>query len=100
MKYIFCMLLVVLIACPAVAAEGLTLNMTQCVIDLNSANTVQLRIETPANQSVVWMSSDPSIATVDYNGLVKGIDGGEVIIKATAAGQTAECAVSVQWVDP
>ena len=100
MKRILCMLLVVLIACPAIAAQDLTLNTTQCVVDLNGTCTVQLSVETPANQSAVWMSSDPSIATVDYNGLVTGIDSGEVIITATAAGQTAECAVSVQWVAP
>jgi len=94
------MLLVVLIACPAMAAEELTLNMTQCVVDLNGTCTVQLIVETPANQSVIWLSSDPSIATVDYTGLVTGIDSGEVTITAMAAGQTAECAVSVQWVSP
>ena len=99
MKYIFCMLLVVLFAFPAIATEELTLNMTQCVVDLNDTGTVQLKVETPANVSVIWRSSDPSIATVDYTGLVTGIDGGEVTITATAAGQTAECAVSVQWID-
>jgi uncharacterized protein YjdB len=100
MKHIFCMLLVVLIACPAIAAEDLTLNMTQCVVDLNDTGTVQLSVETPANQSAIWKSSDPSIATVDSNGLVTGVESGEVIITAIAAGQTAECTVSVQWVAP
>ncbi|MCL1876289.1 MAG: Ig-like domain-containing protein [Synergistaceae bacterium] len=100
MKYIFCMLLVVLIACPVMAAEDLTLNMAQCIVDLNNTCTVQLSVETPAGQNAIWMSSNPSIATVDYNGLVTCLDSGEVIIKATAAGQTAECAVSAQWVAP
>jgi len=100
MKYIFCMLLVVLIAFPAIAAEELTLNMTQCVVDLNGTGTAQLTVETPANASVTWSSSNPSIATVDSNGLVTGTESGEVTITATAAGQTAECAVIVQWVNP
>ena len=100
MKHILCMLLVILIACPAIAADDLTLNMTQCIVDLNGAATAQLIVETPENESAIWSSSDPSIATVDSNGLVTGIDSGEVIITATIAGETAECAVSVQWVDP
>ena len=100
MKYILCILLVVSIACPVTATEGLTLNMTQCVVDLNNTCTLQLSVETPAGQSAEWMSSDPSIATVDSNGLVTAIDSGEVTITATAAGQTAECLVSVQWVNP
>ena len=99
MKYILCMLLVVLFVCPAMATEELTLNTSQCVVDLNGAGTVQLSVETPAGQSAVWISSDPSVATVDYNGLVTCIDGGEVTITAIAAGQTAECAVSAQWID-
>jgi len=98
MKYIFCMLLVVLIACPAMANEELTLNMTQCVVDLNGTRTVQLMVETPADQSVTWTSSDPSIATVDSDGLVTCVESGEVTITATAAGQTAECIVMAQWV--
>ena len=99
MKHIFCMLLIVLLACPAMAAEDLTLNTTQCVIDLNGTRTVQLSVETPANQNATWTSSNPSIATVDYKGLVTAIGSGEVTITAKVAGQTAECAVSVQWVD-
>ena len=100
MKYVFCMLLVILIACPAIAGEDLTLNMTHCIVDLNDSGTVQLIVETPANISVIWTSSDPSIATVDSNGLVKGVDCGDVTITATGAGQTAECVVSVQFVAP
>ena len=95
MKYIFCMLLVVLIACPVMAAEELTLNMTECVVDLNDAGTAQLSVEEPAGQSAAWLSSDPSIATVDINGLVTGIECGQVTITAVAAGQTAECIVLV-----
>ena len=100
MRYLFCMLLVVLIACPAMAIEELTLNLTQCVVDLNETNTVQLRVETPANISATWISSDTSIATVDYSGLVTCIETGDVTITAMALGQTAECIVSVQWVNP
>ena len=99
-KHIFCLLLVVLFACPAIAAEELTLNMTQCVVDLNDTGTVQLIVETPANIGVIWTSSEPSIATVDSNGLVTGVDAGEATITAIAAGETAECVVSVQWVSP
>ena|GEM_PF-5194757 len=100
MKHILCLLLVVLVACPAIATDELTLNMTECIVDLNNTGTVQLLIEAPENQSAVWVSSDPSIATVDNNGLVTCIESGEVTITAMAAGQTAECVISVQWVAP
>lgn len=46
--------------------------------------TVVQRIETaPKNTKLVWSSSDPDIATVS-NGSVKGINAGDVTIKATA----------------
>lgn len=37
------------------------------------------------NQALVWTSSDPSIATVDENGVVTGVSAGQVYITATDA---------------
>lgn len=37
------------------------------------------------DQSVIWTSEDESIATVDENGLVKGISSGKVRIRATSS---------------
>ena len=51
-----------------------------------------------ADQSVTWISSDPEIATVDENGIVKGIASGEATITATSVVNpeiSANCRVTV-----
>ena len=64
-------------------------------------DTIRLKVSfTPANTSnkkVTWTSSNASIATVDSNGLVKGVAAGTVTITATSVsgGLTATRTVSV-----
>lgn len=49
------------------------------------------------NRTIIWSSSDPSIATVDENGTVTAIAEGEAIITAESAdGVKAECQVAVE----
>lgn len=43
-----------------------------------------MRPSNAANQSVTWTSSDPAVATVDANGLVKGLTAGTAVITATS----------------
>lgn len=45
--------------------------------------------------NIIWNSSDSSVATVDSQGRVKGINYGETIITATAYGKTCECKIKV-----
>jgi hypothetical protein len=53
--------------------------------------------ETAKDEMIQWTSSDQSIATVDENGVVNGLQKGTVTIKATltSTGETAECTVKV-----
>ena len=49
-----------------------------------------------ASSKLTWSSSDPSIATVDANGVVRGLKEGEVTITVTSSnGKTAKCTVIV-----
>ncbi|MCF2949492.1 Ig-like domain-containing protein [Paraglaciecola aquimarina] len=51
-----------------------------------------------ANKSIVYSSSDINLATVDTNGVVKGLQAGNVVITATAvsSGITAEIEISIE----
>lgn len=53
----------------------------------------------PSGETVTWTSSNPSVATVDNYGTVKGVSIGKSTITATAGGQTATCEVSVVYYD-
>lgn len=47
------------------------------------------------NEKVTWISSDPSIATVDENGKIHGISNGIAVIKATVLEKEASCNIFV-----
>ena len=46
--------------------------------------------------TIVWISEDPDVATVDENGTVTAVDYGDIIVSATAGGVTSECWVRVR----
>ena len=79
-------------------ATGITLDQTS--LAMNSGTTAQLTAaispET-AFASILWSSSDESVATVDANGLVTAVAGGTCTITATAGGslQTATCTITI-----
>lgn len=81
-----------------VACEGVTLPATSSVI-LGSKTTLTPTF-TPAdttNKNVTWSSSDETIATVDENGVVKGVKSGTATITVTTedGGFTASCEIKV-----
>ena len=67
-----------------IPAGYIMLNHESCT--LAPKETVQLTVsvypEDAVMGRVVWTSSDPAVATVDQNGLVKGLQGGSAVIMA------------------
>lgn len=60
--------------------------------------TLQLEVElTPAGAKtpVTWTSSDEAVASVDENGLVKGLSPGQTLITASAGGFSDACVIKV-----
>lgn len=47
------------------------------------------------NERVVWASSDPTVAVVDKEGVLKALGSGQTVITATINGTRAECRVTV-----
>ena len=78
------------------------LNKTSLSLSKGETQTLDATISpnNANNKSLIWTSSDPSVATVDQYGNVKGVSvfGGSVTITATAedgGGISASCKVSV-----
>ena len=84
-----------------VPVTGVTLDKTSATIDLKYDNTTSLvATVSPAdatNKAVTWTSSNPSVATVDANGVVTAITTGTATITVTTVdgGFTATCDITV-----
>ena len=82
-----------------VSVKGISIEPATADIPKNSQ--FQLKVvfdpENATNKSVKWKSSNESVATVDQNGLVKGLYGGVVTITATSddGGKTATSKIKV-----
>ena len=84
---------------PNIPVTGITLSQTEALLKVNQTLTLTPTIA-PANasdQNVTWQSSDPKVATVDANGVVKGKTEGTAIITVTTndGQKTATCTVTV-----
>ena len=82
-----------------VSVTGITLNKERLSIQEGTAEILTATV-TPSNATqpaVIWSSSDASVATVDYTGLVNAIAEGSATITATTydGGFTATCMVLV-----
>jgi len=83
----------------SVSAKELILSDT--AVSVSTGNNVSVEaLFYPFNTTdkrVVWTSSDPSVATVDSNGIVTAVGVGETVITALSAdgGYTASCTVTV-----
>lgn len=72
------------------------LKITESDITLQQGETKQLTTNAPAGDTVIWSSSDDSVATVSANGTVTGVKGGVATITASVGeSNVATCTVSV-----
>jgi uncharacterized protein (TIGR02145 family) len=82
--------------------SAVNLSWPKLTLLISGANrtTFQLKAtvlpETVANKTVTWSSSNPSVATVDQNGLISAVATGFTSITAKAGSQTATCVVEVK----
>ena len=84
---------------PVGEVNGIILNKTSGRIGVGESNQLiaQVRPSNAADPSVTWTSSDPSVVTVDENGLITGVAEGTAIITVTSneTGVSASCVISV-----
>ena len=86
------------------AEIGVKLNTEEAVII--GQNSIQLvATVTPwgyPEDDVTWTSSDESVAVVDENGIVTGVDEGKAVVTATAVADTtksASCEITVKYIN-
>ena len=80
-----------------VKVEKITLNPSKLTLDVGSSSQVTAIIgpANATNRELVWESSNPNIATVDDNGIVKGISPGTAIITVKTKDGTVESQIVV-----
>lgn len=77
--------------------EDMELNFEEIIIGVNQAIKLKAQI-LPINasfQKVFWKSSNPQIASISEEGLIKGISPGETDIMASCGNLSAICKVTV-----
>ena len=77
--------------------ESISLDKTSLVIGRGNTATLKATV-TPSDasdKSIVWSSSDASVASVSDQGVVTAIKKGKAVITATASGHSASCNVEV-----
>lgn len=72
-----------------------SISLDKTTATIKKGETVTLKATVSTNDKVTWSSNKTDIATVDANGLVKGISKGVATITATANNKTATCTVTV-----
>lgn len=80
-----------------VAATGVSVAPTTATVAVGATTTLAAtKAPTNASGTVVWSSSDTSVATVDQSGVVTGVADGTATITATLGSFTATSTVTVE----
>lgn len=87
-----------------VAASSVTLSEEEIELNINETRKLMATVlpENAENRTVTWSTSDPEVATVDTNGVVKGLKAGTATITATSkcpyatTKPSASCEVTVK----
>ena len=74
-----------------------TLNQTELELDINETSTLTVTFNKEIeNKKIIWNSSNPSIASINEEGLVTGVTQGSTTVTATAENNyKVECLVTV-----
>lgn len=88
---------VVIVSAQSTNATGISLSQTNATIETGMSLALQASlVPSNATSTVSWVSSMPSVASVDQNGKVTGVAMGTAVITATTSnGLTATCVVTV-----
>lgn len=80
-----------------IPVSSITLNSKEETIVVGSITQLTATVSpaTATDQRVTWTSGNSAVATVDDNGLVKGISQGTATITATAGSKSATCTITV-----
>ena len=80
-----------------IAVESVTLdkNTLECVVGVKVILKATVLPDNADNKTVTWISSNPSVASVDKNGEVTALKAGTTTITAKAGKQNATCLVTV-----
>ncbi len=88
----------------AVAVKSVKLNKTDITVNVGSSYKLKptFNPSNASNKGVTWKSSNPKVATVDANGVVKGVGAGKAKITCTTKDgkKVASCTVTVKIVKP
>lgn len=81
--------------------KDIKLNKTETTLKKGTSETLTVTYDpedTTDSKTVIWTSSDTSVASVDKNGKVTALKDGKATITATVGKHTATCTVTVQEV--
>lgn len=79
-----------------IAVAGITLDQDSVILNVGNEVTLTATVspENATDKTVIWESSDPTVATVE-NGKITAVATGTATITAKAGDKTAECTVTV-----